>query len=77
MAVMWRGVENEQGVLIVYAVSEREHPTRLTNLDEYKHAAAYDKHLMAIQHTNNEAFTYVTSGESIAVKSGFPGAKAY
>jgi hypothetical protein len=34
---MWRGVENEQGVLIVYAVSEREHPTRLTNLEVYEH----------------------------------------
>jgi quinol monooxygenase YgiN len=43
--VMLPGIKNEPGVLVMYAASEKNNPARVTILEVYENAAAYNKHI--------------------------------
>lgn len=43
--VMLPGVKNEPGMLVMYAVSEKNNPTHVSILEVYANANAYQKHL--------------------------------
>jgi quinol monooxygenase YgiN len=40
-------IENEPGVLVLNAVSDRDDPTRITVFEIYRDRAAYERHLKA------------------------------
>lgn len=42
---MLPGIKNEPGVLVMYAVAEKDHPSRVSILEVYENPAAYQKHL--------------------------------
>lgn len=43
--VMLPGIKTEPGVLVMYAVAEKNEPTRISILEVYANSAAYEKHL--------------------------------
>lgn len=43
--VMMPGLKTERGVLVMYAVAEKDHPTRISILEVYKNLEAYNKHI--------------------------------
>jgi 4-carboxymuconolactone decarboxylase len=44
-AVMLPGIESEPGVLVMYALAEKDHPSRISILEVYENLDAYNKHL--------------------------------
>jgi quinol monooxygenase YgiN len=44
-SVMLPGIKEEQGVLVMYAVAEKQNPTRVSILEVYESMDAYKKHL--------------------------------
>ena len=42
---MMPGLKTERGVLVMYAVAEKDHPTRISILEVYKNLEAYNKHI--------------------------------
>lgn len=43
--VMLPGIKKEDGVLVMYAASEKNHPTQITILEVYENLDAYHKHI--------------------------------
>ncbi len=43
--VMLPGIRKEPGVLVMYAVAEKENPTRVSILEVYENITAYNKHI--------------------------------
>jgi quinol monooxygenase YgiN len=43
--VMVQGIKNEPGVLVMYAVAEKDNPTSVSILEVYENLAAYNKHI--------------------------------
>ena len=43
--VMLPGIQKERGVLVMYGVAEKDHPTRVSILEVYKDLAAYKNHI--------------------------------
>jgi 4-carboxymuconolactone decarboxylase len=43
--VMLPGIKEEPGVLVMYAVAEKDQPTRISILEVYENLAAYHKHI--------------------------------
>lgn len=43
--VMLPGIRNEPGVFVMYAVAEKDHPTRVSILEVYENLLAYEKHV--------------------------------
>jgi quinol monooxygenase YgiN len=43
--VMLPGIKEEQGVLLMYAVSEKNHPARISILEVYENSEAYKNHI--------------------------------
>jgi quinol monooxygenase YgiN len=43
--VMLQGINKEPGVLLMYGVAEKDHPTRVSILEVYENLAAYNNHL--------------------------------
>lgn len=43
--VMKPGIKTEPGVLVMYAVAEKNHPTRISVLEVYKDLASYNAHI--------------------------------
>ena len=44
-AVMLPGIQNEPGILVMYAVAEKNNPTTVSILEVYKNFRAYNKHI--------------------------------
>jgi quinol monooxygenase YgiN len=44
-SLMLPGIKEEPGVLVMYAVTEKENPTRVSILEVYKNMNAYNKHI--------------------------------
>lgn len=44
-SVMLPGLKTERGILVMYAVSEKKDPTRVSILEVYANSAAYERHL--------------------------------
>jgi quinol monooxygenase YgiN len=43
--VMLPGIKNEPGILVMYAVAEKENPTRVSILEVYENLSAYSQHI--------------------------------
>lgn len=76
--VMLPGIKNEPGVLVMYAVAEKEHPTRVSILEVYANSAAYNKHLETrhYQQYKEGAKTLVKSLKFVDVNPILLGSKA-
>ncbi len=48
--VMLPGIKDEPGVLLMYAVAEKEYPTRVSILEVYESKAAYDAHITTLHY---------------------------
>lgn len=44
-SVMLPGIKNEPGVLVMYAVREKNHPSKISVLEVYENLDAYNKHI--------------------------------
>ncbi len=44
-SVMLPGIKNEPGVLVMYVVAEKNHPSRISILEVYANLAAYENHI--------------------------------
>ena len=42
---MLPGIKKEPGVLVMYGVAEKNHPTRVSILEVYENFAAYNRHI--------------------------------
>jgi quinol monooxygenase YgiN len=75
--VMLPGVKNEPGVLVLYAVAEKNHPNRISVLEVYANAAAYENHLKTTHFLKYKAESknMVTSLKLVDVKSILLGSK--
>ena len=67
----------EPGVLVLYAVAERDHPTHITLLEIYADQAAYQAHLQTTHFLKYKTATaaMVTSLELVDVVPLLPGLK--
>lgn len=43
--VILQGIKTEPGILVMYAVAEKNHPTRISVLEVYKDLASYNEHI--------------------------------
>jgi quinol monooxygenase YgiN len=75
--VMLPGLKKEPGVLVMYAVAEKNRPTHISILEVYANSAAYEKHLKTshfLQYKTASA-RMIKSMELVDVKSILLGAK--
>jgi quinol monooxygenase YgiN len=75
--VMLPNVKKEKGVLVMYAVSEKLHPTRVTVLEVYCDEASYKQHIQRrhFLRYNNDSQKMIRSLKLIEVKPILLGAK--
>jgi quinol monooxygenase YgiN len=77
-SVMLPGIQKEKGVLVMYAVAEKLHPSKISVLEVYADAAAYEAHIKTehfITYKNNSK-SMVTSLNLINVEPILLGSKA-